>query len=967
VFLYDANRQCIAADDESARALGYPSAQAFLEEVGDVAKLFIEKPGYVYNFRNFSWIDFVIFNPTREHKVLIPTSIGEIDTILSVRRLKDRGSNDLYAVVLKDIDNLDVSSTFIYEGDRTFEIDESELKMAQEAEEPRSIDTPALEMVEQGRGADLYEEGGGSISQLITQSHSSHPSMEHGGDGDEVVALELVDSITQEESGSETMAYESSVAQKVAAKEDNKEVGGGMESKRTTAQKNRAYDGPRATYDLAAVAQELEIDEDLIQELLEDFLHQAREIEPSIYEALETKNLRKLKDLIHKIKGAVANLRIKGADEILVQTSNVEDFERLGEITDQFYAYLAKLEEYLYHQYGIGEPPQHSPETEEPLTLKLDESTTETEEPAEDPLTLKLDESTEESTEGISLQLDESTSEEPQEEPLTLKLDESTSEEPQEEPLTLKLDESTTETEEPAEEPLTLKLDESTAEEPQEEPLTLKLDETAEKSTEESATTEETTEDPLTLKLDESTEESTEGISLQLDESTSEEPQEEPLTLKLDESTAESTEESATTEETTEEPLTLKLDESTAEEPQEEPLTLKLDETAEKSTEESATTEETTEDPLTLKLDESTSEEPQEEPLTLKLDETAEKSQRQSQKSTPKPARSLDKSQQKVLAQKDQEVEQSKDRQSQANAQSRVQGSGTKDSDDALKDFDPKEMEKYYIHLRRLEQYLYEQFGIGEPPSKEFIKAEKKRKEDEAAAKAEKEVPAPTPSVRQKQAGDEGREPQKVEVSIEINIEVIIQRAVKELGISKEDVERFVRDYIFYAINLRPLIELLRKNGSVKELRDIMHKLKGTALNLRLDILAKELESFSKGDEEALGRFYDIIEKLREKLGVDVVQTLDESVLERNAMELGIDVESYKEIVDEYLISLQKVLDESDCHESTEELYKLIGAGENLRLGLITTLLEGILECQEKKEYFLKQLKELIEWYKGAS
>ncbi len=62
----------LACISKSALELaGYTSIHEFLEEHEDYSELFIKKPGYIYNFESFSWINFLKSAETARKKVLI--------------------------------------------------------------------------------------------------------------------------------------------------------------------------------------------------------------------------------------------------------------------------------------------------------------------------------------------------------------------------------------------------------------------------------------------------------------------------------------------------------------------------------------------------------------------------------------------------------------------------------------------------------------------------------------------------------------------------------------------------------------------------------------------------------------------------------------------------------------------------------------------------------------------------------
>lgn len=68
--------------------LGYEDIEEFRNYHNDVADLFINKPGYIFKFKNFSWIDYTLHSGTPNKRVLIRTKSGrEVDTSLHIHEI----------------------------------------------------------------------------------------------------------------------------------------------------------------------------------------------------------------------------------------------------------------------------------------------------------------------------------------------------------------------------------------------------------------------------------------------------------------------------------------------------------------------------------------------------------------------------------------------------------------------------------------------------------------------------------------------------------------------------------------------------------------------------------------------------------------------------------------------------------------------------------------------------------------
>lgn len=68
--------------------LGYEDMEEFKNYCNDFADLFINKPGYIFKFQNFSWINYALHSGTPNKKVLIRTKHGkEIEASLVINEI----------------------------------------------------------------------------------------------------------------------------------------------------------------------------------------------------------------------------------------------------------------------------------------------------------------------------------------------------------------------------------------------------------------------------------------------------------------------------------------------------------------------------------------------------------------------------------------------------------------------------------------------------------------------------------------------------------------------------------------------------------------------------------------------------------------------------------------------------------------------------------------------------------------
>jgi hypothetical protein len=68
--------------------LGYEDMDEFKNYHNDFAELFINKPGYIFKFKNFSWIDYTLHSGTPNKKVIVKTKNGkEVETALIIHEI----------------------------------------------------------------------------------------------------------------------------------------------------------------------------------------------------------------------------------------------------------------------------------------------------------------------------------------------------------------------------------------------------------------------------------------------------------------------------------------------------------------------------------------------------------------------------------------------------------------------------------------------------------------------------------------------------------------------------------------------------------------------------------------------------------------------------------------------------------------------------------------------------------------
>ena len=107
MILYDKSGVFLGLGNQELYLLGYEDMEEFKNYHNDFADLFVNKPGYIFKFQNFSWIDYTLHSGTPNRKVLIKTKNGkEVETSLNINEIflgKDiNGANTCFCIELNN-------------------------------------------------------------------------------------------------------------------------------------------------------------------------------------------------------------------------------------------------------------------------------------------------------------------------------------------------------------------------------------------------------------------------------------------------------------------------------------------------------------------------------------------------------------------------------------------------------------------------------------------------------------------------------------------------------------------------------------------------------------------------------------------------------------------------------------------------------------------------------------------------
>ncbi|WP_187647985.1 Hpt domain-containing protein [Nitrosophilus labii] len=372
MILYGSNKQMLAISQELLDFLGFESIDELKEKIDDIANLFVNKPGYIYNFKNFSWIDYIVFNQVKKPRAILNLDDNEIEVELQVSILAsiDKDSS-YYLVSISPLSSLSSDTV----SDRYLEIENMPKVMENKDENPTITEENFLEDLIDQKPSHIHitDKSEQSEDMDTTKIFDKENLYNDNSSDEQALNINFDDIIHKEEPLSELEKTKSSEQSTY----DNDEYFNLYFDKENeveniiTDSKIEKSDSDKI-YDLHKVSNELGLDESLIKELLDEFISQAYEQKPKIEKAFEDKDSETIHSLVHKIKGAAANLRIEKANEILASTTGENDLEKLKEILKNFYDFIEIFKEHIY-QDGSGSAPEKEEDT-------LPESHIETEE-----------------------------------------------------------------------------------------------------------------------------------------------------------------------------------------------------------------------------------------------------------------------------------------------------------------------------------------------------------------------------------------------------------------------------------------------------------------------------------------------------------------------------------------------------------------------------------------------------------
>ena len=350
MLIYDHNKTFIGIDEESLALLGYDQFEDLIREHKDVAELFVKKPGFIHNFTNFPWIDFVLHAESDDAKVIIAGRSKSFSATISISvlHLSQAPDETAYMVNLQNIKSYQLDASEQPEhAPVTFEPEVQ--REAEEITEPPVVPEIEEEVFEQAPitfDDDIFvtEETPEPEVANIEQETPVAPPVVEEDDLEIFFGDDEPEEIYQAEENIDFPKKEESIFDNV---KDDEEATPMLGASLTESEKAYLADlefNDDYVYNPQIAADELGLPVDLIEEFIGDFINQAHEFKDQLFDAMDKEDFDNIKVLSHKLKGVAANLRIEDSFEVLRNINETSDIKECEANLKKFYITVAKLE-----------------------------------------------------------------------------------------------------------------------------------------------------------------------------------------------------------------------------------------------------------------------------------------------------------------------------------------------------------------------------------------------------------------------------------------------------------------------------------------------------------------------------------------------------------------------------------------------------------------------------------------------
>lgn len=340
MLFYNHKHEFIGIDDEGLKLLNYASLEDLLGVCQDAADLFAKEPGYIHNFKSFSWINFLLHADSDARSAIVHGNGRTFSCTLEVHDffMCSEPSQNGYMIEMTHVTSV---------GGDTIPTKEPTTTLHQAKPAPINV-PPEVPMEKSVVLPDYTHITPTPLSEPSTLDIPSYnetdfelPTEEPIEDLYAKLSLPLSEEELEETPPVETVAAPMEVTPIQTERPMLGDVHYSSAEKEflTQLKVDQSY-----RFDPNVAAHELGLPVDLIQEFIGDFIQQSHEFKDELFEAVLKGDTNNVKILSHKLKGVAANLRIEDAFETLSIINTSNDPIEIEANLKYFYTIIDKLE-----------------------------------------------------------------------------------------------------------------------------------------------------------------------------------------------------------------------------------------------------------------------------------------------------------------------------------------------------------------------------------------------------------------------------------------------------------------------------------------------------------------------------------------------------------------------------------------------------------------------------------------------
>lgn len=327
MILYKKSGEFLGIGKEELSFLGYEDLEEFKSTYDDVADLFVNRPGYIFKFKNFSWIDYALHSGAPKKSVILKLKTGnEVETAIKIKELflnNPKEDEDIYYCVefsnsMLQSNSMQTESFVQSNSTSSFTSYENEENSIQKIEHPK------IKM------SSLEEDFEAKIENQDTFELKTDTSIIK--ETEIVTNIDIKDDFTQDYVAEEPNYEEDFLDEKLPIKLKIESLP--VDDESTNIDKEEIEE-----FDLLNCVEEVGLDIALVSEIITDYIKKLDKRIPKIRTAILEENKEQLEEHIYNLKGISDNLHIHHLSNKLVeilnsqskaaQTEKVEEFEKI--------------------------------------------------------------------------------------------------------------------------------------------------------------------------------------------------------------------------------------------------------------------------------------------------------------------------------------------------------------------------------------------------------------------------------------------------------------------------------------------------------------------------------------------------------------------------------------------------------------------------------------------------------------